>query len=170
MSSSQQQQQQPSEEELKNAHTLLFNAGLQTRYAVAGKEYVDKSLTNNASDFSRPMQEYVTESCWHSIWGRPGLEKKTRSLLNIAMLCALNRSTELAVHVRGAVNNGASEVEIRETIMQVACYCGMPAGLEGTRVAERVILEMRREREEGEGGKGEKEQAQVEGGQSLNPS
>lgn len=81
------------------------------------------------------------------------------------MLCALNRSTELAVHVRGAVNNGATEVEIRETVLQVACYCGMPAGIEGTKVAERVILEMERER--GEAGKGE---AQVEGGQSLNPS
>ncbi|TID14300.1 4-carboxymuconolactone decarboxylase family protein [Venturia nashicola] len=155
------QQQQPSSHDLKNAHKLLFDSGLQTRYAVAGKEYVDKALANGSSDFSRPMQEYVTESCWHSIWGRPGLEKKTRSLLNIAMLCALNRSTELAVHVRGAVNNGATEVEIRETILQVACYCGMPAGIEGTKVAERVILEMKRERGEG---------AQVEGGQSLNPS
>lgn len=189
MSSS--QQQQPSEQDLKDAHKLLFDAGLQTRYAVAGKEYVDKALANGSSEFSRPMQgnqpltsfsiphlflspsssqlttnlhlptEYVTESCWHSIWGRPGLEKKTRSLLNIAMLCALNRSTELAVHVRGAVNNGATEVEIRETVLQVACYCGMPAGIEGTKVAERVILEMKKEKEEG---------TQAEGGQSLNTS
>jgi 4-carboxymuconolactone decarboxylase len=159
-------QQQPSEADLKNAHKLLFDSGLQTRYAVAGKEYVDKALANGSSDFSRPMQEYVTESCWHSIWGRPGLEKKTRSLLNIAMLCALNRSTELAVHVRGAVNNGATEVEIRETVLQVACYCGMPAGIEGTKVAERVILEMKKEREQG----GAQVQVQVEGGQSLNPS
>lgn len=178
-------QQQPSEQDLKDAHKLLFDSGLRTRYAVAGKEYVDKSLANGSSEFSRPMQgetshpsfplsfsiqikptqpitnpslthqppEYVTESCWHSIWGRPGLEKKTRSLLNIAMLCALNRSTELAVHVRGAVNNGATEVEIRETVLQVACYCGMPAGIEGTKVAERVILEMKKELEEA--GKGE---------------
>jgi 4-carboxymuconolactone decarboxylase len=71
------------------------------------------------------MQELVTEACWGSIWTRPGLERKHRSLLNIAMLCALNRSNELAVHVRGAVNNGASEVEIRETLLQVAIYCGM---------------------------------------------
>jgi 4-carboxymuconolactone decarboxylase len=88
----------------------------------------------------------VTESCWHSIWGRPGLEKKTRSLLNIAMLCAQNRSPELAVHVRGAVNNGASEVEIRETLLQAACYCGMPAGIEGFKVAEKVINDMKTER------------------------
>jgi 4-carboxymuconolactone decarboxylase len=158
-------QQQPPDQDLKNAHQLLFDSGLQNRYAVAGKEYVDKALANGSSEFSRPMQEYVTESCWHSIWGRPGLEKKTRSLLNIAMLCALNRSTELAVHVRGAVNNGATEVEIRETVLQVACYCGMPAGIEGTKVAERVILEMKRERESSA-----QQQAQVEGGQSLNPS
>ena len=98
------------------------------------------------------MQELVTEACWGSIWTRPGLERKYRSLLNIAMLCALNRSAELAVHVRGAVNNGASEVEIRETLLQAAIYCGMPAGIEGHKVAERVLKEMRLEREgEGEG-------------------
>jgi 4-carboxymuconolactone decarboxylase len=79
------------------------------------------------------------------IWSRPGLERRTRSLLNIAMLCALNRSTELAVHVRGAVTNGASEIEIRETLMQVAIYCGMPAGLEGVRVAEKVLQTIKQE-------------------------
>ena len=93
------------------------------------------------------MQELVTEACWGSIWTRPGLEKKHRSLLNIAMLCALNRSNELAVHVRGAVNNGASEVEIRETLLQAAIYCGVPAGIEGFKVAERVLNEMRKEKE-----------------------
>jgi len=152
-----------SSEELKNAHKLLFEQGLQNRYEVAGKEYVDRALANGSSEFSRPMQEYVTESCWHSIWGRPGIERKTRSLLNIAMLCALNRSTELAVHVRGAVNNGASEVEIRETLLQAACYCGMPAGIEGFKVAEKVINDMKKEKEA-------QGSAQIEGGQSLNPS
>jgi 4-carboxymuconolactone decarboxylase len=130
------------------AHKVLFDQGLETRYAVAGKEYVDRALANGSSEFSRPMQEYVTESCWHSIWGRPGLERKTRSLLNIAMLCAQNRSPELAVHVRGAVNNGATEVEIRETLLQAACYCGMPAGIEGFKVAEKVINDMKKEKEE----------------------
>jgi 4-carboxymuconolactone decarboxylase len=152
-----------SSEELKNAHKLLFEQGLQNRYEVAGKEYVDRALANGSSEFSRPMQEYVTESCWHSIWGRPGIERKTRSLLNIAMLCALNRSTELAVHVRGAVNNGASEIEIRETLLQAACYCGMPAGIEGFKVAEKVINDMKKEKEA-------QGSAQIEGGQSLNPS
>jgi 4-carboxymuconolactone decarboxylase len=136
------------EHKLAQAHKVLFDQGLETRYEVAGKEYVDRALANGSSEFSRPMQEYVTESCWHSIWGRPGLEKKTRSLLNIAMLCAQNRSPELAVHVRGAVNNGATEVEIRETLLQAACYCGMPAGIEGFKVAEKVINDMKKEKEE----------------------
>lgn len=128
------------------AHKVLFNEGLKVRYEVAGKEYVDRSLANGSSDFARPMQELVTEACWGSIWTRPGLSKKQRSLQNIAMLCALNRSTELAVHVRGAVTNGASEVEIRETLLQAAIYCGMPAGIEGFKVAEKVINDMKNEK------------------------
>jgi 4-carboxymuconolactone decarboxylase len=137
----------PSEEAIAAAHKTLFDAGLAIRYEVAGQVYVDRALTNGSSDFARPMQELVTEACWGSVWSRPGLERKQRSLLNIAMLCALNRSAELAVHVRGAVNNGASEIEIRETVLQVSIYCGMPAGLEGFKVAERVILEMKAEKE-----------------------
>lgn len=135
--------------QLKAAHEILFNAGLKTRYEVAGKEYVDKSLLNGSSEFARPMQELVTEACWGSVWQRTGIERKTRSLLNIAMLCALNRGPELAVHVRGALRNGASEVEIREVLLQVAIYCGMPAGLEGFKIAERVILEVKGEQGSG---------------------
>ena len=107
----------------KQAHETLFEDGLAMRYKVAGKAYVDKALENGSSDFARPMQEYATEAAWGTIWTRPGLELKTRSLLNLAMLSALNRSPELAVHTRGALNNGASEVEIRETLLQAACYC-----------------------------------------------
>ncbi|MCJ1302177.1 hypothetical protein MMC08_004980 [Hypocenomyce scalaris] len=132
---------------VKEAHKTIFDEGLKVRYEVAGKEYVDKSLANGSSDFARPMQELVTETGWGFVWTRPGLERKQRSLLNIAMLCALNRATELAVHIRGAVNNGASEVEIRETLLQASIYCGMPAGIEGFKVAERVITEMKKERE-----------------------
>jgi len=121
-------------------------SGLKVRTAVAGPEYVERSLKAGSSEFARPMQEYVTEVCWGSIWTRPGIERKTRSLLNIAMLCALNRSTELGVHVRGAMNNGASEVEIRETLLQAAGYCGFPAGIEGFKVAERVINEWKAEK------------------------
>jgi len=169
------------------AHKTLFDQGLSILKAVAGEAYVDAALQKYSSDFSRPMQEYVTESCWGSIWSRPGLSRKTRSLLNIAMLCAQNRGTELATHVRGAVNNGATEEEISETILQAACYCGMPAGIEGFRVAERVLEEIRAEKEKateqrsGGGGQpgsttvplaapGAQAQPQVEGGQSLNPS
>jgi 4-carboxymuconolactone decarboxylase len=87
----------------------------------------------------------VTESCWGSIWTRPGLELKTRSFLNIAMLCCQNRGTELATHVKGALNNGGSEEEIREVILQAACYCGMPAGIEGFRVASKAVEEWKAE-------------------------
>ncbi|KAL3426709.1 4-carboxymuconolactone decarboxylase [Phlyctema vagabunda] len=138
----------PFSQEIAAAHKLLFDAGLEIRYSVAGKSYVDKSLSNGSSEFARPMQELVTEACWGSVWSRPGLDKKTRSLLNISMLCALNRGPELAVHVRGALNNGASEVEIREVLLQVAIYCGMPAGLEGFKIAEKVIVEVRNEKQQ----------------------
>ncbi|KAI5241418.1 4-carboxymuconolactone decarboxylase [Aureobasidium subglaciale] len=126
---------------VKEAHSTLYDAGLEMRNKVAGKEYVDRALANATSDFARPMQELATEAAWGSIWTRPGLDLKTRSLLNIAMLCALNRGPELAVHTRGALNNGASEVEIREVILQAAVYAGMPAGMEGTKVAEKAINE-----------------------------
>ena len=134
-----------SPDKVADAHKTLYEEGLKIRNQVAGAEHVQRSLQNGSSDFARPMQELATEVGWGCIWTRPGLERKTRSLLNIAMLCALNRMTELAVHVRGAVNNGASEVEIRETLMQVAAYCGLPAGLEGVRVAEGVLKTIRGE-------------------------
>lgn len=127
------------------AHKTLYDEGLKIRYAVVGKQYVDNALAGGSSDFARPMQELVTEACWGSVWGRPGLERKQRSLLNIAMLCALNRATELGVHVRGAKNNGATDVEIRETLLQAAIYCGMPAGIEGFKVAEKVINNIKEE-------------------------
>ncbi|EXJ72338.1 uncharacterized protein A1O5_04842 [Cladophialophora psammophila CBS 110553] len=135
------------EDRAAEAHKTFYEQGFQIRTAVAGSEHVQRSLQNNSSDFARPMQDLATEVGWGMIWARPGLERKTRSLLNIAMLCALNRMTELAVHVRGAVHNGASEVEIRETIMQVAIYCGFPAGLEGVRVAEGVLKTMREQKD-----------------------
>ncbi|POS74649.1 4-carboxymuconolactone decarboxylase [Diaporthe helianthi] len=120
------------------AHKTIFDEGIKLRTQVNGAEYVQKAL-QNGSEFARPMQELVTEACWGSVWTRPGLEKKFRSLINVAMLVALNRSTELATHVKGALTNGATEDEIREVLLQAAIYCGMPAGLEGFRVAQRVI-------------------------------
>ncbi|KAK3326940.1 AhpD-like protein [Cercophora scortea] len=148
MSSTTPQQPTADAAAVEAAHKTLFDLGLQIRYEVAGPAYVDAALTGGSSEFARPMQELVTEACWGSVWSRPGLERKQRSLLNIAMLCALNRGPELVAHVRGALTNGASEVEIRETILQVAIYCGMPAGLEGFKIAERVILAVKAEKEE----------------------
>ena len=138
----------PSPEEIAQAHQILYQAGLALRTQVAGEAYVSRSLEANANPFSQPMQELLTEAGWAQVWTRPGLERKTRSLLNIAMLCATNRGVELAVHVRGAVNNGASEVEIRETLLQAAVYCGMPAGIEGFRVATKVLEDMKQEKEQ----------------------
>lgn len=139
-------------DKVAEAHKTLYDQGFEIRTEVAGAEHVQRSLQNGASSFARPMQDLATEVGWGCVWARPGLERKTRSLLNIAMLCALNRMTELRVHVRGAVNNGASEVEIRETLMQVAVYCGFPAGLEGVRVTEEVLKTIQGEREERETG------------------
>lgn len=119
----------------------MFERGLEMRRQVLGAEHVDRSMAG-VSDFSRPVQELVTEYCWGAIWTRPGLDLRTRSLLNLAMLTAMNRSHELAVHVRGAVTNGCSRDEIREALLQTLVYCGAPAALEAFRVAERVLDEL----------------------------
>jgi 4-carboxymuconolactone decarboxylase len=118
--------------------TTLYERGMEVRRAVLGNEYVDRSL-QGGTEFRKPMQELVTEFCWGAIWSRDGLDRRTRSLVNIGMLTALNRSTELAAHIRGAVNNGATREEIQEVLLQTAVYCGMPAGLESFRVAEKVF-------------------------------
>ena len=115
-----------------------YERGLATRREVLGAEYVDRAL-GQATDFTAPMQELVTEYCWDAIWNREGLDRRTRSLLNLAMLTALNRPHELAGHVRGAVNNGCTEVEIREVLLQAAVYCGLPAALDAFRVADLVL-------------------------------
>lgn len=119
----------------------LFERGLKTRREVLGAEHVDASL-QNADDFSRPMQELVTEYCWGDVWNRPGLDRRTRSLLNLAMLTALNRPHELKLHVRGALNNGLSKDEIREVFLQTAIYCGVPAAIDAFRQAREVFKEM----------------------------
>jgi 4-carboxymuconolactone decarboxylase len=121
--------------------TTLYDRGMQVRRAVLGDAYVDRSL-QGGTEFRQPMQELVTEFCWGAVWSREGLDRKTRSLVNIGMLTALNRSTELAAHIRGAVNNGATKEEIQEVLLQTAVYCGMPAGLESFRVAEKVFDEL----------------------------
>ena len=118
----------------------LFDKGLATRKEVLGATYVEDSLSQ-ASEFSMPMQELVTQYCWGDIWNRPGLERKVRSLLNLAFLTALNRPQELKLHVRGAINNSVTKEEIREVLMQAAIYCGAPAALDGFRIAQEVFNE-----------------------------
>ena len=109
-----------------------------------GTAHVESSL-GQVSDFSHPVQELVTEYAWGKVWSRTGLDPKTRSMLNLAMLTALNRPHEFAGHVRGAVNNGVTDQEIQEVLLQTMIYCGAPAALESFRVAERVLREMRRQ-------------------------
>jgi 4-carboxymuconolactone decarboxylase len=123
-------------------HSETYEAGLEMRRKVLGAAHVDRSL-GQVTDFSRPIQELVTEYCWGEVWTRDGLPPRTRSLLNIVMLTALNRSHELAIHVRGAITNGVSEEEIQEALLQTAIYVGVPAALESFRVAEKVLVELR---------------------------
>jgi 4-carboxymuconolactone decarboxylase len=118
-----------------------FDLGLANRSAVLGKEHVERSLAA-ATEFGLPLQELVTEYCWGAVWGRSGLDFKTRSLLNIAMLTALDRQHELSVHVRGAVNNGCTVEEIREVLIQAAVYCGVPAALEASRTTETMLTSL----------------------------
>ena len=119
----------------------LFDKGLKTRREVLGAEYVDASL-KSADDFNMEMQELVTQYCWGDVWNRPGLERKTRSFLNLAMITALNRPHELKLHVRGAINNGLTKQEIKEVFLQAAIYCGVPAAIDSFRTAKEVFKEM----------------------------
>jgi 4-carboxymuconolactone decarboxylase len=117
-----------------------FERGLQIRKEVVGAEYVEKSM-NDADDFNRPFQELVTEYCWGAVWGREELPRKTRSLLNLAMIGILNRPHELALHIRGARRNGVMLEEIREVFMQMTIYAGVPAGVDAFRIARQVFRE-----------------------------
>jgi 4-carboxymuconolactone decarboxylase len=119
----------------------LFDSGLATRRAVLGDAYVDRSLSS-ADDFSMPMQELATQYCWGEVWGREGLSRRHRSMINLSMIAALGRPHELKVHVRGAINNGVTKDEIQEIFLQVAIYCGVPAGLDSFRLAREVFAEM----------------------------
>ncbi|MEV5408738.1 carboxymuconolactone decarboxylase family protein [Thermopolyspora sp. NPDC052614] len=118
----------------------LFARGLEIRREVLGPEYVDASLAN-ADDFMRSFQNVTTEWCWGYTWSREGLDRKTRSLLNLAMLTALNRSPEIKLHVRGALRNGVTVEEIRETLLHATVYCGIPAGLDAFKAAHQVLVE-----------------------------
>ena len=119
----------------------LFERGLEIRKAVLGAEFVEKSISS-ADDFNMPMQELVTEYCWGKVWGREQLSRKTRSLLNIAILSTLNRPHELKLHVAGAIRNGATKEEIREVLLHVAIYSGVPAAVDSFRIAKAALEEM----------------------------
>jgi 4-carboxymuconolactone decarboxylase len=118
-----------------------FDKGLEVRTAVLGKEYVEASM-KNADDFNRPFQELVTEYCWGAAWGSDGLAHKTRSMLNIAMISILNRPHELKLHVKGALRNGVTKDEIREVLIQVAIYAGVPCGVDAFRIAREAFKEV----------------------------
>ena len=118
-----------------------YEKGLEIRSAVLGKDYVENSI-RNADDFNRPLQELVTEYCWGAVWGREGLDRRTRSFLNLAMISALNRPHELEMHVKGALNNGLTRAEICEVFLQVGIYCGVPAAVDSFRTARKIFAEI----------------------------
>ena len=118
-----------------------YERGLEIRKSVLGKEFVEKSIAS-ADDFNRPLQELVTEYCWGAVWGRDGLSKKTRSIINLAMISALNRPHELKLHVKAALTNGITREEIAEVFLQVAIYCGLPAGIDSVRLAREAFAEV----------------------------
>ncbi len=117
-----------------------FTAGLKVRREVLGEQYVNESIAR-ADDFTRDWQQFVTENAWGAVWTRDGLDRKTRSFLNLAMLTALNRPAELKLHIRGAINNGVTRDEMKEVFLQAAVYCGAPAGLDAFKIAQHVFAE-----------------------------
>ena len=119
----------------------LFDRGLAIRKAVLGNDYVERALAS-ADAFTRPLQELVTEYCWGAVWGREGLKRRDRSLLNLAMISILNRPHELKIHVKGALKNGLSRDEIMETFLQVAIYAGVPAAVDSFRIAREAFAEL----------------------------
>ena len=119
----------------------LLARGLQVRQEVLGKDYVENAM-KTATDFNRPFQEFISEYCWGAVWTSDGLPRKTRSMLNLAMLTALGKNQELKLHIKGALTNGVTRDEIREIFIQAAVYCGVPAGVEAFRCAKEVFADL----------------------------
>ena len=119
----------------------LFAKGLKIRTEVLGEAYVQKAMAS-MDDFNRPLQELVTEYCWGAVWGREGLDRGQRSMLNLAMISILNRPHELKMHIKGALKNGVTKAEIREIFLQVAIYAGIPAGVDSFRIAREAFAEV----------------------------
>lgn len=118
-----------------------YKEGEKVRREVLGDKRVDETMLD-PDDFARPLMELTTEFAWGTIWTRPGIDRRTRSFMNLAMLAALNRPHEIAVHVRGALNNGLTREEIQEIFLHVLAYCGAPAAIDATAVAKRVFAEI----------------------------
>ncbi|KAK1721061.1 carboxymuconolactone decarboxylase [Colletotrichum lupini] len=131
-----------SSENSRKLRAELFEAGLKNRREVVGEGYVETAMRNGSSEFAFAQQELITEWAWGNIWSRPGLERKQRSLLNIGMLIALKSWAEFGIHIRGAIRNGLTELEIRKAILQATVYCGAPAGVQAMKVADEVIKDM----------------------------
>jgi 4-carboxymuconolactone decarboxylase len=121
--------------------TSTYDKGLEVRTAVLGKAYVEKAV-KDADDFTRPLQDLVTEYCWGAVWGREELPRKTRSMLTVAMVSVLNRPHELRTHLRAALTNGVTRDEIREVLLQVAIYAGVPAAVDSFRIARDTFAEL----------------------------
>jgi 4-carboxymuconolactone decarboxylase len=119
----------------------LFDKGLQLRKEVLGAEYVDRSI-QGADDFTRPLQKLITEYCWGEAWGSDALDKRTRSMLNLAMLTALGKKDELKLHTRGAINNGVTMEEIQAVLIQACIYCGVPAALDASKAVREALKEV----------------------------
>lgn len=124
----------------KRGHKERFDQGLKTRREVLGAEYVDKAMAG-VDDFNRPFVDMLNTYCWNDVWNRPGLDRKTRSMLNLAMLSALGKEHELKLHLAGSLNNGLTKEQIREVLLQVAIYCGVPAAVVAFRCAKEVFKE-----------------------------
>jgi 4-carboxymuconolactone decarboxylase len=118
----------------------LYERGLAIRREVLGAKYVDSAM-NNVTEFNKPLQDLLNEYCWGAGWGREGLSRKERSMINLAMLTALGRTHEVETHVRGALNNGLTEKQIAEVLLQTAIYCGVPAAVDSFRAASKVLAE-----------------------------
>jgi 4-carboxymuconolactone decarboxylase len=122
-------------------HDEMYEKGMEIRRATLGDAYVDKAIAG-MDDFTSDLQQLVTTYCWGEIWGREGLDRRTRSIINLAMLSVLNRQHELAAHVRGAINNGVTKDEIKEVLLQVGIYAGVPAMIDSFRVAKATLGEI----------------------------
>ena len=131
----------------------MFEKGLKIRKEVLGAEHVERAMAANTDEFGRPFQEMMTAYCWGEVWGRETLPRKTRSMLNLVMLTALNREAEFKLHVRGAINNGLTKEEIREVLLQTMIYCGVPAAVSAFRAAREVFKEMGLDGDHGAGGR-----------------